>query len=88
MIHPEDARRLGIAEGDEVSLGNGRGEVRLHARYFDGLQSGVLISEGLWPNEAFADGKGINTLTAADSPAPFGGAAFHDNKVWLKRVDS
>jgi anaerobic selenocysteine-containing dehydrogenase len=88
MIHPEDARRLGIAEGDAVSLGNGRGQVRLHARYFDGLQSGVLISEGLWPNEAFADGKGINTLTSADSPAPFGGAAFHDNKVWLKRVDS
>jgi hypothetical protein len=62
--------------------------VRLHARYFDGLQSGVLISEGLWPNEAFADGKGINTLTSADSPAPFGGAAFHDNKVWLRRADS
>ena len=88
MIHPEDAQRLGIAEGDAVSLGNGRGEVRLHARYFDGLQRGVLISEGIWPNAAFADGKGINTLTSADSPAPFGGAPFHDNKVWLKRMDS
>ena len=88
MIHPDDARQFGIAEGDEVWLGNGRGEVRLHARYFEGLQRGVLISEGLWPNEAFAEGKGINTLTAADSPAPFGGAAFHDNKVWLRRVDS
>ena len=88
MVHPEDARRLGIAEGDEVSLGNGRGDVRLHARYFEGLQEGVLISEGLWPNSAFTEGKGINTLTSAESPAPFGGAAFHDNKVWLKRVDS
>ena len=88
MIHPDDARRLGVAEGDAVSLGNGRGEVRLHARYFDGLQRGVVISEGLWPNEAFLDGKGINTLTGADSPAPFGGAAFHDNKVWLRRADS
>ena len=86
MIHPEDARRLGIAEGDTVSLGNERGEVRLHARYFEGLQRGVLISEGIWPNEAFADGKGINTLTSAESPAPFGGAAFHDNKVWLRRI--
>jgi len=86
MIHPEDARRLGIAEGDEVSLGNQRGEVRLHARYFEGLRQGVVISEGIWPNHAFADGKGINTLTGADSPAPFGGAAFHDNKVWIRRA--
>ncbi len=84
MIHPDDARRLGVADGDAVVLGNGRGEVRLNARFFEGVGRGVLISEGLWPNGAFADGKGINTLTGADSPAPFGGAAFHDNKVWLK----
>jgi hypothetical protein len=25
-------------------------------------------------------------LTGADSIAPFGGAAFHDNKVWLRRA--
>ena len=28
--------------------------------------------------------RGINTLTGADSIAPYGGAAFHDNKVWIK----
>ena len=86
LVHPEDARELAIGEGDPVVLGNRRGEVRLHARLFAGVQRGVLISEGIWPNEAFADGRGINTLTGADSPAPFGGAAFHDNKVWLKRA--
>ena len=85
-MHPEDARELAIGEGDPVVLGNRRGEVRLHARLFAGVQRGVLISEGIWPTEAFADGRGINTLTGADSPAPFGGAAFHDNKVWLKRA--
>ena len=34
MIHPEDAARLGIADGDKVVLGNTRGEVRLHAQVF------------------------------------------------------
>ena len=63
-----------------------RGEVRLHARLFEGVRRGVLIAESLWPNAAFADGCGINTLTGADSIAPFGGAAFHDNKVWLRRA--
>ena len=87
MMHPRDAESLNIADGDKVVIGNARGEVRLHAKYFVGLQRGVLISEGVWPNHAFEDGKGVNTLTGADAPAPYGGAAFHDNRVWLRRSD-
>ena len=75
---------LDIHEGEVVTLGNGRGQVRLHVSLFDGLRRGVLIAEGIWPNKAHLDGQGINVLTGADSPAPFGGAAFHDNKVWVK----
>jgi anaerobic selenocysteine-containing dehydrogenase len=84
MIHPDDAAAAGIHDGAEVVLGNTRGEVRLHARLFGGVRRGVLIAESIWPNAAFADGRGINTLTGADAIAPFGGAAFHDNKVWLR----
>jgi hypothetical protein len=60
--------------------------VTLHARHFDGLRRGVLVSEGLWPNAAFPDGNGINSLTGADPVAPFGGAAFHDNRVWIEPI--
>jgi anaerobic selenocysteine-containing dehydrogenase len=83
MIDPQDAADLGVSEGDLVTIGNDRGSVRLHARLVEGQQRGVLISEGLWPNSAFVDGEGINVLTGADSIAPNGGAAFHDNHVWL-----
>ena len=86
MIHPDDAKALGIGDGDYVVLGNRRGQVRLHARLFDGVRRGVLIAESIWPNSAYADGCGINSLTGADSIAPYGGAAFHDNKVWLRRA--
>ena len=86
MIHPADAADLAIADGDKVVLGNRRGEVRLHAQVFEGVRRGVVIAESIWPNEAFEDGRGINTLTGADAIAPYGGAAFHDNKVWMKRV--
>jgi anaerobic selenocysteine-containing dehydrogenase len=85
MIHPEDAAALGIADGDEVVLGNRRGEVRIYARLVDGLRRGVLIAESVWPNAAYADGRGINTLTGADSIAPLGGAPFHDNRVWVRQ---
>ena len=85
MIHPQDAAEHDIADGDLVTLGNGRGQARLHARLFDGMQRGVLISEGIWPNSKFVDGHGINVLTGDDSTAPFGGAAFHDNRVWIHK---
>jgi anaerobic selenocysteine-containing dehydrogenase len=86
MIHPDDARDHAIADGDLVVLGNTRGQVRLHATLFDGVRRGVLIAESIWPNTAYADGCGINSLTGADPIAPYGGAAVHDTKVWVKRA--
>jgi anaerobic selenocysteine-containing dehydrogenase len=86
LIHPADAAALGLGEGDRVEVGNRRGEVVLHARLFDGLKRGVVIAEGLWPNSAHERGEGINVLTGSDAPAPYGGAAFHDNKVWVRRA--
>ncbi|MEZ2406016.1 molybdopterin-dependent oxidoreductase [Bosea sp. RCC_152_1] len=86
MLHPDDAAGLGIAAGDEVVVGNRRGTVHLTAAIFAGLVRGVVIAESIWPNAAHQHGRGINTLTGADSPAPFGGAAFHDNKVWIRKA--
>lgn len=83
-IHPLDAAELGIGDGVGVVLGNSRGEVRLHARLFEGVCRGVLIAEGIFPNHAHEGGAGINTLIGADQPAPFGGAAFHDTRVWVR----
>jgi anaerobic selenocysteine-containing dehydrogenase len=86
MIHPDEARENGIGDGDMVVLGNKRGRVRLHAKLFDGVRRGVLIAESIWPNAAYADGCGINSLTGADPIAPYGGAAFHDNRVWIRKA--
>src|SRR5215467_4786521 len=84
LIHPDDAAAAGITDGDEVVLGNRRGEVLVRARLYEGVCRGVLIAESIWPNDAHPDGRGINTLTGADPVAPYGGAAFHDNKVWIR----
>src|SRR6059058_5411366 len=86
MMHPADATRLGIADGDAVTLGNMRGQTTLTARLFDGLRRGVLIAESIHPNSAHIGGRGINTLTGATAIAPIGGAAFHDNRVWVKKA--
>jgi anaerobic selenocysteine-containing dehydrogenase len=84
MVHPADLEKLGLADGAKVRLGSARGEVTLHAKAHLGQQQGVLIAESIWPNSAYEDGAGINTLTGADQPAPAGGGAYHDNRVWIR----
>lgn len=84
-IHPDDLASLGIADGEEIRLVNTRGAVRLPAEAFDGVRRGVIVVEGVHPNGAHVDGRGINTLTGADQPAPFGGAAFHDSRVRVEK---
>jgi anaerobic selenocysteine-containing dehydrogenase len=88
MIHPDDAASLAIADGDAVTLGNVRGETTLTAKLFDGVRRGVLIAESVHPNKSHIGGRGINMLTGAEAVAPVGGAAFHDNKVWIRKASS
>lgn len=83
-IHPADAGALGIEDGAKVRLGNARGTVVLHAEHFAGIGRGVVVVESVWPNEAFEEGIGINALTGADPVQPIGGAAFHDNAIWVR----
>lgn len=85
-LRPEEAERFGIEDGAKLKMGNRRGVVTLHARHVATVAPGTVISEGIWPNDAFEDGRGINTLTGADPVAPYGGAAFHDTAVWVRAV--
>jgi len=84
LIHPGDAEPLGVQAGTLVRLGNDLGSVLLHAVIAEGQQRGVLVVESIWPNSAFIEGMGINTLTSADPGPPNGGAVFHDTAVWMK----
>ena len=84
-MHPQDAEREGFTEGEKVRVVSLRGACILEIKLFEGVKRGVLVSEGLFPNSAHEDGKGINTLTSASATAPHGGASFHDNKVRIER---
>ncbi len=67
-IHPHDAARLGIAEGDEVEVASRRGSVRLPARLTDRLLPGTIFVPwhyGDAPAESFGvgAGQGANRVT-------------------------
>jgi anaerobic selenocysteine-containing dehydrogenase len=83
-IHPADLAQIGAADGDRLRMGNERGEIVLHAEAFAGVQRGVVVVESIPPNDDFEGGEGLNTLTSAHQTAPYGGAAFHDNHVWIR----
>ena len=83
-MHPDDLARLGLVDGQKIRMGNERGEILLHAESFAGIRAGVVVVEAIPPNDHFEGGEGLNTLTSARRIAPFGGAAFHDNHVWIK----
>ncbi|MGH7092741.1 MAG: molybdopterin-dependent oxidoreductase [Stellaceae bacterium] len=84
MIHPAVLAELGVGDGGRVRIGNAKGSVVVHARAYDGLQQRVVVVEGLWPNQAFEEGIGINLLTSAEPGLPRGGGVFHDTSVWLR----
>ena len=84
LLNPTDCNDLGFIEGDRVRIGNDRGDLVLHAKPFDGVDRGVAIVEGIWPNLAFEEGIGINLLVSADPGKPNGGAVFHDTAIWIR----
>ncbi len=86
LLHPDDAARLGVADGERIRLGNARGDIVVHAQLFDGLQPGVVIVESIWPNGDFVGGVGVNALVSDEPAQPAGGAVFHDTSVWIKAV--
>jgi anaerobic selenocysteine-containing dehydrogenase len=75
-----------VATGEIVVVTNPRGTVELPVKLFDGLRRGVVIAEGIFPNKSHRKGEGINVLTGSDPVAPRGGAAFHDNRVAIRKV--
>jgi anaerobic selenocysteine-containing dehydrogenase len=85
LINLEDCLKLGLAEGELVRLGNSLADVLVHACPFNGLQPGVVVVEGIWPNKAFIEGLGINALVSSDPAPPAGGAVFHDTAVWMRK---
>jgi anaerobic selenocysteine-containing dehydrogenase len=84
-IHPDDADKRGIANGDEVILGNGRGRCRLRAVVTDGVRPGVVVSpKGRWAK--LSGGHNVNWLTTDELGDFVGQSSYHSTRVWLRRA--
>ena len=62
IIHPEDAARLGVSDGDQVRVSNSAGSIRLTAEIGEIAPAGTAVSyKGRWPSKE-ADDKNLNFL--------------------------
>ncbi|WP_145044451.1 molybdopterin-dependent oxidoreductase [Paenibacillus xylanexedens] len=84
QIHPEDAARRNVEEGDMVLVWNERGQIELTAKITEAMLPGTVISQGLW-----WDGEGkkqrVNTLTSNRLSDMGNGATFFSATVEVKR---
>ena len=71
VLHPEDAAKRGLADGDEVRLFNDRGEIGLMLQVSDEVQPGVVLVPGQRP-------------TARRSAAPSTCSARTATPTWAK----
>jgi anaerobic selenocysteine-containing dehydrogenase len=82
-LHPEDAERLGISEGDEVACETHTGSARVRASLDDTVLPGsIYLPHGYgttYPEDGERRGRGpaINELTAADHCDPLSKTPFH-----------
>ena len=84
LINPTICKKMGLKDGDLVRLGNKRGNVVVHVKLVRGSQLDVIVVEGIWPNKAFVENIGINSLIGSEPGLPAGGAAFHDTAIWMR----
>ena len=80
MLHPEDAAKRGLKQGDEVRLFNDRGEIGLMLQVSDEIQPGVVLVPGQRPTGEAVSGT-INML-CSDRYTDMGEGATYQS-TWL-----
>ncbi len=83
-IHPEDAERLHIQEGQTVTCSNERGEAAFTARLTDRTAPGRLVTEGVWWRERIQRDHSINVLSSQRLTDEAAGSTFYDIRVQLR----
>ncbi|MBX3277862.1 MAG: molybdopterin oxidoreductase family protein [Acidobacteria bacterium] len=77
-IHPQDAEKRGISDGDEVKIYNARGEFSAVARVTDKARPGVVVALSIWWKKLSPDGRNANEVTSQELTDLGRAATFYD----------
>lgn len=84
-LHPEEARKRGIENGEKVRVYNRRGECELTASVGENVLPGVAVSQGLWA-ESPGTKQLVNVLTPSRLADMGGGATFFSARVEVEKL--
>lgn len=80
-MHPDDAARRGFADGQQVRVFNGLGEVFLPLKLTDSVARGVLLSyKGAWMRTT-TNGQTVSALAPTTKADLSEGACYNDTRV-------
>ncbi len=77
-IHPKDAARRGIRDGQAVRTFNDRGDFVSTARVSDAAREGVVVGLSIWWPKMCPEGRNANAVTGQGLTDMGGGATFYD----------
>lgn len=86
-LHVDDARCIGVGEGDWVELRNALGRLRLPVRPTSDIVRGVVAVPSIWWRRDTADGYNANVLVHQGETDMGGAAVFYDVSAWASKVD-
>ncbi len=84
-LHPDDAVRRSITDGDNVRVFNDRGSLVLRAKVTGGLRQGVVRIPAVRWGKAAADRQTVNALTSERLTDIGNGATFYNCLVEVER---
>jgi anaerobic selenocysteine-containing dehydrogenase len=85
-IHPDDAARRGIADGERVRVFNDRGSMEAKARVTERARAGLVVGLSIWWKKLAADGKNANELTSQRLTDMGRAPTFYDVLVEVEKV--
>ena len=85
-LHPDDAAKRGIVDGEIVRVHNDRGAFDATARVTTNVRAGLTVGLGLWWHKDTPAGRNVNAVTS-QALTDFGnGPTFYDCLVEVSRL--
>ncbi|PLY03940.1 MAG: formate dehydrogenase [Desulfuromonas sp.] len=80
-VHPSEAEKRAVTDGQPVCVFNACGEVRFILDVTEKVQPGVAVAEGVWWLEFAPGERSVNALTSQRLTDCGAGSTFYDNRV-------